>query len=651
MKDLLPFLIVGIFTGSLYGLAAMGLVLTYRTSGIFNFGHGGIAAGAAFLFYTLHINHGWPWGIAAVVTVLVFGLVVGPLLELLSRRLGEVPSVIAIVATIGILLTAQGLLYLIYGDVTRTFPEFLPTSGFTISGVLVTWSQVISVAIASVAALGLWLMLRLTRLGVSMRAVVDNTTLTGLSGQAATRIRRSAWAVGSSFAALSGVLLAPTLGLDPLLLTLLVIQAFGAAAIGRFSSLPMTYAGGLIVGVSASVATKYFTSQTLSGIPSTVPFLILILILLIVPVTSLPRQISSVRNLAPEPPALPPAVKAAGVLALGGAALLVPHVVGSRLPLWINAMTYVILFGSLALLVWVSGQISACHMAFAALGVTNMAHFSQHMPWFAAVLLAGAATVPVGAIVAVPALRLSGIYLALITLGFGVLMQNVFYLTSWMFSIDLRVTASRPDLWGIGGSTDRQYYYVVLAFASITCLAVTLIYRGRLGRLLRAMAESPTMLTTHGLSVAVCRLLVFCISAFFAGIAGALSLAQTGSASGVAYGPVQSLLLLAVLAVSGVRLLRSAIVGALLLAVLPGYVTDLGISNFGVNRQLLAFGLAAILASLLVAYRDLLGGWFMAQRGLHGQRVEHSPVRDRVAQGGERRPACRAPAATAAGAS
>jgi ABC-type branched-subunit amino acid transport system permease subunit len=293
-------------------------------------------------------------------------------------------------------------------------------------------------------------------------------------------------------------------------------------------------------------------------------------------------------------------------------------------------MTYVVLFGSLALLVWVSGQISACHMAFAALGVTNMAHFSRHMPWLAALLLAGLATVPVGALVAIPALRLSGIYLALITLGFGVVMQNFFYLSEWMFSPGLRVTGSRPDLWLMGGSTDKQYYYIVLAIAALTCIAITVIYRGRLGRLLRAMSESPTMLATHGLSVALCRLLVFCLSAFLAGIAGALSLSQAGSAAGISYGPVQSLLLLAVLTVSGVRLLSSTIVAALLLAVLPGYVVDIGISNFGVYRQLLAFGLAALVASLFAAYRAPMRAWFTHQRTINSDRVRHGPIRHRV---------------------
>jgi branched-subunit amino acid ABC-type transport system permease component len=637
VTELLPFLVVGVFTGSLYGLAAMGLVLTYRTSGTFNFGHGGIAAGAAFFFYSLRVNHGWSWPFAAAATVILFALVGGTVLELVTRGLGDVPSVVSIVATIGILLATQGVLYLIYGDDTRIFPEFLPTSGFTISGVSITWSQVISVTIAATCAAGLYAFLRFSKLGVSMRAVVDNTTLTELTGESAGRIRWVSWTIGAGFAAMSGILLAPTLGLDPALLSFLVVQAFGAAAIGRFSSLPMTYVGGFVVGVAASLATRYFTSQSLSGLPSTVPFLVLIVVLLLLPARSLPRQTSVGRNLIAEPLRLPVRVKVIGATLMLGAAVMVPRVVGSRIPLWISAMTYVILFGSLALLVWVSGQISACHMAFAALGVTNMAHFSPHMPWLAAVILAGVATVPVGALVAIPALRLSGLYLALITLGFGVLMQNVLFPSSWMFSTHLRVTAERPTFLGINGSDDGTYYYVVLSFAIASLAVIAMIYRGRLGRLLRAMSETPTMLTTHGLSVAICRLLVFCFSAFLAGLAGALSLAQTGSASGVSYGPVQSLLLLAVLAVSGVRLLSSAVVAALLLAVLPGYLSAVGIEQFGVNRQILAFGLTALIASLLLAHRAAIRGWCDLQLAVHAERARRSPVRARARQVAARR--------------
>src|SRR6266542_1372419 len=123
---MLPFVITGIVTGSLYGLAGLGLVLTYRTSGVFNFGHGAIAAGAAFLFFTLHVTHGLPWPLAAAVTIAAFTVIVGWVLELLTRGLAGMGEALGVVATVGILLATEGLLYLVYGTSTRNFPQFLP---------------------------------------------------------------------------------------------------------------------------------------------------------------------------------------------------------------------------------------------------------------------------------------------------------------------------------------------------------------------------------------------------------------------------------------------------------------------------------------------------------------------------------------------
>ncbi|HVW32122.1 MAG TPA: ABC transporter permease, partial [Acidimicrobiia bacterium] len=585
MRSLLPFIITGAVTGSLYGLAGLGLVLTFRTSGILNFGHGAIAAGAAFTFYTLHVTHGIPWPLAALVTIAVFGVVVGSLLERLTRGLSDVPQAVVVVTTVGLLLGIQGLLVLQYGPITRQFPEFLPTSGFTVAGVSLTWSQVISVVIATASAAGLYAFLGLTRLGVAMRAVVDNPALVGLCGDRAAQVRRSAWAIGCAFAALSGVLIAPTLGLDATLLTFLVVQALGACAVGLFTSLPLTYAGGILVGVLASVATRYLTAQPWNGVPSSVPYLVLIAVLLVVPVRRLPQARLSVRALVKEPAPLSRRTGAALAAAGGAALLLVPALVGPKLPVWISGLIYVVIFGSLALVVWVSGQISLCHAAFTALGATTMAHLTHAgVPWPAALVLAGLLTVPVGAVVAIPALRLSGVYLALVTLGFGILMQNVVYQTSFMFGRALTVTAPRPVSGFVDGGRDRWMYVICLVVAALTCGLLAAVYRSRLGRLLRAMAETPTMLSTHGLDVNITRLIVFCLSAFLAGIGGALLITQFGAASSVTFGPLQSLLLMSVLAICGTRLLRSSILAAAAFAVVPGYL-----GSFNLDRQILAF--------------------------------------------------------------
>jgi ABC-type branched-subunit amino acid transport system permease subunit len=117
------------------------------------------------------------------------------------------------------------------------------------------------------------------------------------------------------------------------------------------------------------------------------------------------------------------------------------------------------------------------------------------------------------------------------------------------------------------------------------------------------MAQTPTMLATHGLGVNLTRLLVFCLSAFFAGIGGALAITQTGAANAVTFGPIQSLLFVAVLAICGTRLLRTSILSALLLGVLPGYV------SFTTDRQTLVFGLVALAAAVVLARRSVLAAW------------------------------------------
>ena len=625
MTDLLPFLIVGTVSGSLYGLAGTGLVLTYRTSGVFNFGHGAIAASAAFIFYNLHVTHGVPWPVALALTVGVFGPLCGVLVELVVRRLVGAPQALVIIGTVGIFLAVDGFLLVQSGSVTRHFPSFLPTSGIDVADVTITYAQQISIAVSLAASLGLYVYLHRSRAGVAMRAVVDNPTLTQLAGEEPVRLRRMSWMIGCSFAALTGVLIAPTLGLDANLLTLLIVQTFGACAIGRFSSLPLTFAGGVLVGILQALATKYFEAPPLSGLSASMPFLVLVVVLLVTPRRGFPERQTARPStaVASRTRRATPWVSGVTVAAL----LLVPSVVGTDLPLWINAMTTAVLLGSLALLVLASGQISLCHAAFAAFGATTFSHvIDAGIPWLPALLLAGLLTIPVGALVAVPAIRLSGLYLALATFGFGVLMQYMVFPTSLMFGTELSVSAPRP-VFGFDGREDRTFYFVVLAVAVLTALALVAVNRGRLGRLLRAMAETPTMLATHGLRVNVTRLLVFCLSAFLAGVAGALRLAQSGTVGASEFGPIPSLLFLVVLAVAGAGLVRAPLIAALLLAVVPGYLT-----GFGANEQLLGFGLAALVVANLSASREGLDRWFGRAATSSGELRRTSPVRERLAR-------------------
>jgi ABC-type branched-subunit amino acid transport system permease subunit len=350
------------------------------------------------------------------------------------------------------------------------------------------------------------------------------------------------------------------------------------------------------------------------------PFIILLIVLLLIPARHFPRRMGSTQSLVRESQVSSPVVAGLRSVTVVLALALVPTFAGTRLPAWTAGLTYVILFASLGLLVWTSGQISLCHSAFAAVGVCAMAHLTAgHLPWALAVVLAGLVTVPVGALVAIPTIRLSGIYLALATLGFGILMQQVFSPTRVMFGADLTASAPRPHMGFIDGANDRHFYYVVLAATLLSLATVALIARSRLGRLLRAMSETPTMLITHGLGVNLTRLTVFCISAFFAGVAGALLVSQFGSSTASGYGPVQSLMFVAVLAICGTSLLRGAILAGGAFAVAPSYFT-----SFSVDRQTLIFGVVALLASLYMAYRDRIATFIDSRAALTSHRWTRS---------------------------
>jgi len=598
MSDLFPFLIAGIVAGSLYGVTAMGLVLTYRTSGIFNFGHGAIAAGAAYLFYELRTLHGLPWPAAAFLCVFVAAPMLGAVLELVARGLAAATPAAKIVGTVGIFLAIQGMLTFHYGSSTITFEPFLPQRVYEVAGVRIGADQIIVTVLGAVLAVGLSTFLRRTRLGIAMRGMVDDPDLLDLTGASHTAIRLASWVIGSCFAALSGLLIAPTIGLDPFLLTMLVVQAFGAAVIGRLSSLPMTYAGGLLVGVLAALLTKYVSGHAaLGGLPASVPFLVLFGVLL----TSRRGRLSEAgavrvgrvrRQL--------PAVVTRGGVALGAVGLMaVPGLVGTRLSVYTNALIFVLVFLSLRLLVRSSGQVSLCHAAFAAIGAAAFSHLAHGLgvPWPLAVLGAGLAAVPVGAMVAIPAIRLSGLYLALATFGFGILVERLGFTTGLMFGkIGARV-APRPHgrLLGVDLAGDRGFYYVVLGVVVLGVLAVWAVDRTRLGRLLQGLAGSPIALTTQGATVNITRVLVFALSAALAGVAGALFAALSGSINGTPFNSLQSLLWLAVLAIAGSGRFSAAFVAAGLLAVLPSYLTN----PRWVELLPVAFGLAALASSVL----------------------------------------------------
>jgi len=615
MNALLPFVILGITAGSVYGLAGTGLVLTYKTSGIFNFAQGAVATTGAYVFYILHddVFH-LPAVPTALICVFVLGPVLGLGLEAMARRLADSSATMQVVATVGIVLAVQGFFTATFGELARTFPAWLPQHTVDVGGVFVGTDQMIITGIALAATVALFLFFRLTRLGLAMRGVVDNPELLDLGGTNPAAVRRWAWIIGSSFATLAGVLLAPTLDLDATVLTLLVVQAFGAAAIGRFSSLPLTYAGGLVVGIAASIATKYVVtaSSALAGLPASIPFIVLFLVLVFTPRSKLADR----RVRRPRPAAVyaaPARVQLAGAVLAGAVLLVIPHIVNAgQLPYWSDALTQVILFLSLGLLVRTSGQVSLCQAAFAAIGATTMGHLTAGfgLPWGAALLLAGLAAVPIGAFIAIPAIRLPGVFLALATFGFGVTVEQMGYPLWIMFgSSSLGQAVNRPSF----AQGDIAYYYLMLGFAVVAGLLVVWLVRSRLGRLLRGLADSPIALATNGTSVVVTRVLVFCIAAFLAAVSGALFGGVVHTVTSGDFTSFSSLTLLALLVMMPGREPWYAFGAGFALIVIPSWISTGAAVGDWLN---VLFGVAAVQVALgfapsnerLHRFLDRIGG-------------------------------------------
>ncbi|MGH9267345.1 MAG: branched-chain amino acid ABC transporter permease, partial [Acidimicrobiales bacterium] len=260
-------------------------------------------------------------------------------------------------------------------------------------------------------------------------------------------------------------------------------------------------------------------------------------------------------------------------------------------------------------------------------------------PWLVALLGAGLIAGLVGAVLALPAMRVTGVYLALATFGFGLLMDNVLSPSGLMFGGTSQAgrRVLRPDFGPVDPSNQKAQYYVVLAVVVVCCALLSALRRARLGRYLRAMADSPTALTTMGLGINTTRLIVFSVSAFFAGIAGALYATQTSPVTAFSFNAINSLLYLTILVVAAAfsGFVTSAFIAAALLVVVPSYLSSV---TFEVQSML--FGFAALLAAMV---SDGRVDWRSLGQGVRAriersataseQRRAHSPVTARLGPG------------------
>jgi branched-subunit amino acid ABC-type transport system permease component len=590
MSDYLPFVVIGLSTGAIYALAATGLVLTYKTSGIFNFAHGAVGMIVTYIFYSLRIDVGMPTPLAFALSVVVIAPLLGYALNRTMLRWlpGATPTTFVVVS-LGLLVFLQGVAIKIYGAAPRVLPSLFPRTTFQAPGVRIGWDQLIVVAVSVAAALALVLFFRLTHLGLQTRAVVEDATLAEYQAVDSRRVTSVSWMLGTAFAALSGILIAPFLGLDATLLTLLVVQAFGAAAVGRLTNLTTTFLAGLGIGVVISISSKFVaTRPDLAGLPTAIPFLVLFVVLVASRKGSFVEVTKSrvgVRTGAVACGRSFPTARLASLLAIGLALPLFLR--GTQLLTATSTLAFVLMFSSLSLLIGLSRQLSLCQATFVVFGATTLGHLMEAgVPHPVALVLAGLLVVPVGALVAIPAIRLSGLFLALATFGFGILAQNLLFPTSLAFGTKAVVVIHRPAAL----QSDIAIYWFALAVVTLGVVLVEILRVSRLGRILRALADSPTAVESIGIVPTVPRVLVFCTAGFLAAVSGGLLGTLTQSVNPYQFHFFNSLIWLTVLVGAGAATLGGSVLAAVLLVAVPAAFT----SRLVVEYQPIFFGLAAM---------------------------------------------------------
>ena len=580
MDKFLTFTIVGLSLAAIYAVIASGLVLTFTTTGIFNFAHGAAGMLAAFTYWQLRFEWGLPVPVCLVLILGVMAPLFGVLLEVVVMRgLRGTTDTVKLVVSISLLLFMIGLAQLIWPPgVSRPMSKFFQTSTpINLGPTTITWHQAITIAVAIIAAIVLRLVLTRFRFGIAMRAAVDDPSLSALNGARPNRISMLAWALGTALAALGGILIAPNVTLDAPSLSLLIVSAYAAAIFGRLRSLPLTFLGAIVLGLTEGYLTGYLPqNQYLPGLRIASPALLLFLVLLVLPNPRLRGRMTRSREFFPMPSIRGTLVFGAVVI-LGGVVLATTLSVPDQLT-YGRIFPIAIIALSLVPLVGFAGQISLCQLSFAGIGGLVMAHLGHGgdpiaLIW--AVLISAA----VGALIALPALRLSGIYLALGTAAFATILDRwiftlpKFSVFGW-FEVDLFTQGSInvDPLTAFGKKFDSANSQIVIGaiFFSLVAFLVVMIRRGRLGRRLIAMKDSEAACATLGMNLFGTKLLVFSISAGIAGLGGALYAMQLTSIQAGTFGLVNSLQVFALSVVGGIGAVGGALfAGISLFAVLP----------------------------------------------------------------------------------
>ncbi len=521
MTEVIRFALIGVGVGTLYALASQGLVIIYRGSGVLNLALGAIGLSGTYVYAELRNDHGVPIWLAVVIGV-AFSGALGALSHILvMRQLRRASPLARVIATLGILLVLQSLAVLRYGGRVTFVEQFLPTNIYDLGAdITITADRLVLLAIAIVLTVALFWLYQRTRFGLATSAVAEDERLGAALGWSPDLIATGNWALGSALAGFAAILIAPIVTLQVGVMTSLLLAALATALVASFRSFPLVLAAGIGLGVVQSVMKKY--TNSLPGLAESVPFIVIVLVL-VFRGSSLPLRDYLLQRL----PAIGTGRIRLGAVAFGVAAALA--VILFTPVAWVDAtavgLATAIILLSIVLLTGYTGQLSLAQYAFAGFGalVGGRLISSAGAPVLVAVAVGVLATIPLGLLFALPALRTRGITLAVVTLGLGSAVQSLVLnngdLTGGLYG----VTIGKVNFfgWAFDGLTHpRRYAFVVLVGFTLTAVVVANVRRGPTGRRLIAVRTNERAAAALGLNVRAVKLYAFGLAAGIAALGG-----------------------------------------------------------------------------------------------------------------------------------
>lgn len=522
MEELIKFALLGLGVGSLYALASQGLIVIYRGSGILNFGLGAIGMVAAYLHFELTTMHEWTF-VPALVVAVGATAVIGLLCHLLVMRpLRSASPLARIVATLGILITLQALVVLRYGSNPQFVAVALPQEIWTLYGdITISSDRVIVIGVAIALSVVLWAIYRFSRFGLATSAVAENQRAASSLGLSPDVIAGANWAIGSALAGLAAIFIAPIVTLQATVLTNMVLAALAAALVASFRSFSIALVGGLLIGIAETVTERY---ASVPGLGRSVPFIVIVLVV-VLRGQALPLRDYFLQRL--------PAVGTGRIrwpwVFMG---LTVTAVLLSVLSApWQNAIIIslcaVLVLLSVVVVTGYAGQLSLAQFAFAGLGAFIAGRLAAvyGLPFWQVAVIGVVATVPIGVLFALPAVRTRGLNLAVVTFGMGAAVELlVFNNPDYTGGIE-GTQVGAATLFGLPIDSiahPQRYGFLVLFCVLAATWVVANVRRGRSGRRLIASRTNERAAAALGISVGGAKLYAFALSSGLAALGGIL---------------------------------------------------------------------------------------------------------------------------------